>query len=150
MTRRYFDDLSVGDVFESQGKTVSESEILEFALKYDPQPFHMDVEAARESIYGGLIASGFQTLALAFRMLFQEGVFTGTSLGSPGLDELRWVKPVYPGDTIRNRGEVIELKPSRSKPDRGMVRVQYTVLNQDDEPVMTLSALHILSRRPQS
>ncbi len=150
MTRRYFDDLSVGDVFESQGKTVSESEILEFALKYDPQPFHMDVEAARESIYGGLIASGFQTLALAFRMLFQEGVFTGTSLGSPGMDELRWVKPVYPGDTIRNRGEVIELKPSRSKPDRGMVRVRYTVLNQDDEPVMTLSALHILSRRPES
>ena len=144
----YLDDFTEGSIFETEGKTVSEAEILEFAFKYDPQSFHMDVEAAKEGPFGGLIASGIQTMAIGLRLLLQAQVFApGASMGSPGMDELRWLKPVRPGDTLRMRGEVLEVKPSRSKPGRGILRYRMTIFNQHGEDVMSMVGIQIIKRR---
>jgi acyl dehydratase len=147
VTARYFDDFRVGDKFSTGRATITEAMILDFARVYDPQPFHTDAAAAAKSIYGGLIASGFQTLALGFRLIWDTGIIDGSSMGSPGFDELRWLKPVKPGDEIRVEGEVVEQTPSRSKPDRGILRVAYRYLNQRDEVVLSFTAMHLL-RRP--
>jgi acyl dehydratase len=147
MTDRYFDDFAIGERIVTQGVTLTESMIIDFALRYDPQPFHLDVEAARQSNYGGLIASGFQTLALGFRMVIETGVFRAASMGSPGFDELRWLKPVRPGDTLHTEIEVMEKKPSSSKPDRGILRIAYRIKNQKDEAVLTFLSMHLLKRR---
>jgi acyl dehydratase len=146
MTDRYFDDFAIGERIVTQGVTLTESMIIDFALRYDPQPFHLDVEAARQSNYGGLIASGFQTLALGFRMVIESGVFRAASMGSPGFDELRWLKPVRPGDTLRTEIEVMEKTPSSSKPDRGILRIAYRIKNQKDEAVLTFLSMHLLKR----
>ena len=146
----YFDDFEPGRTFESKGVTLSESQILDFALLYDPQPFHLDKEAAAEGPFNGLIASGFQTLALAFRIFYQANVINACSMGSPGLDELRWVRPVRPGDTLKVKATVREKRPSRSKPDRGTLLMDYEVLNQMDEVVMTFTAIHIFRKRPEA
>ena len=144
----YLDDFTEGSIFETEGKTVSEAEILEFAFKYDPQSFHMDVEAAKEGPFGGLVASGIQTMAIGLRLLLQAQVFApGASMGSPGMDELRWLKPVRPGDTLRMRGEVLEVKPSRSKPGRGILRYRMTIFNQHGEDVMSMVGIQIIKRR---
>jgi acyl dehydratase len=143
---RAFDDFEVGERFVSAGVTVTESMILDFALTYDPQPFHIDAEAAKTSVYGGLIASGFQTLALGFRMFYGEGLVRTASLGSPGMDELRWLRPVRPGDTLHTEVEVVEKKPSASKPDRGIVRMRFRVVNQKGEDVMSFAAMQLLAR----
>ena len=148
MKDRFFEDFSVGDTFATPGITFTESMIVDFAIAYDPQPFHLNAEAAKTGPFGGLIASGFQTLALGFRQVLDLGVLRGGSMGSPGMDELRWTRPVRPGDTIRAKGEVVETKPSGSKPDRGTVRIRYAFVNQADETVMTMSCMHILKRRP--
>ena len=148
MTDRYFEDFKAGDTFATGGVTITESMILDFALVYDPQPFHIDVTAAKAGPFGGLIASGFQTLALGFRQVLDLGVLKGGSMGSPGLDELRWTRPVRPGDTLRVKGEVVETRPSSSKADRGTVRIRYAFVTQADETVLTMSCIHILKRRP--
>ena len=145
----YFEDFKVGDCFVSAGITVSESMILEFALRYDPQPFHLNVEAAKESHYGGLIASGFQTMALGFRAFLDLGVFRACGMGSPGFDELRWLKPVRPGDTLHSELEVADKTPSRSKPDRGMLRVKYRIKNQRGEDVTTFTSMHLTRRKAE-
>lgn len=145
---RFFDDFAVGEEFRSRGVTLSEAAILDFALTYDPQRFHLDVEAAKATPYGGLIASGFQTLALAFRMFLQLGDFDHANVGSPGMDELRWLAPVRPGDTLRTYAEIIEKTPSRSKPDRGSMVLSFRVLTQRDEIVMTFRTTVIVLRRP--
>ena len=147
MTDRYFEDFSVGDRFESRGVTLTESMIVDFALRHDPQPFHIDIEAAKSSIYGGLIASGFQTLALGFRMVLETGIFRAASMGSPGFDELRWLRPVRPGDTLHTEFEVLEKKPSTSKPDRGIARIRYRIKNQNGEDVITFTAMQLLRRK---
>ncbi|HEX7968200.1 MAG TPA: MaoC family dehydratase [Stellaceae bacterium] len=146
MSERYFDDFAVGERFTTRGVTLTESMIIAFAMTYDPQPFHIDVEAAQESNYGGLIASGFQTLALGFRMVLETGVFRASSMGSPGFDELRWLKPVRPGDTLHTELEIKEKKPSSSKPDRGILRIAYRIKNQKDEEVLTFLSMHLLKR----
>ena len=148
MTERYLEDFAPGDRFESHGKTMTEAEIIDFAFRYDPQPFHIDTEAARGSPYGGLIASGFHTMVVGFRMIWQTGVFNACGMGSPGFDEIRWLKPVRPGDTLRTAAEVLEVRPSASKPDRGICRLKYTILNQNDETVMTMLAVQFVARRP--
>lgn len=146
----YFDEFAVGQRFRSAGCTLSEGQILDFAFHYDPQPFHMDKEAAKEWSYGGLIASGFQTMLVGFRLFYAEGIISRGSLGSPGLDELRWLRPVRPGDTLHVEAEVVELRPSRSKPDRGMVVIAHTIANQEGEPVMTYRCMHLQRRRPDA
>jgi acyl dehydratase len=146
MTDKYFDDFEVGDRVVTAGITLTESLIIDFAMRYDPQPFHIDAEAAKGSNYGGLIASGFQTFALAFRMVLETGVFRACGMGSPGGDELRWLKPVRPGDTLHTELEVIEKTPSRSKPYRGILKIKYQVKNQRGEDVMTFVSLQLTRR----
>jgi len=143
----YFDDFEPGQTFESMGATLSESQILDFALLYDPQPFHLDREAAAAGPFNGLIASGFHTLSLAFRLFYQEKVINACSMGSPGLDQIRWLRPVRPDDTIKVKATVREKTPSRSKPDRGTLIMDYEVVNQHREAVMTFTAIHIFARR---
>jgi acyl dehydratase len=148
MTTKFLDDLAAGDKFVTGGVTLTESGIIGFALTYDPQPFHLDAAAAAESIYGGLIASGFQVVALAFRLFIQSGLLAGSSMGSPGIDELRWFAPARPGDTLHAEVEVLAVTPSKSKADRGIARLRYTMLNQRREAVSSFIVNHLLLRRP--
>ena len=145
---RYFEDFKPGDRFESASLTISERLILEYARFYDPQVFHTDPEAAKATVYGGLIASGLQTIGIAFKLFFETGVLSACSLGSPGLDEIRWKAPVRPGDMLRVVAEILEARPSSSKPDRGIVRILYTMLNQRGEMVTTLIGNQLCRRRP--
>ena len=145
---RYLDDFNTGERFTTPGVTFTEAEIINFALKYDPQAFHLDASAAADSLYGGLIASGYQTLALAFRMFIQSGMLAACSMGSPGIDELRWLAPVRPGDTLHTEVEVLEVKPSKSKPDRGILRLKYVATNQHGDAVLSFIVNHFLKRRP--
>lgn len=144
----WFEDFTPGRSWETAGATLTEAQILGFAWEWDPQPFHLDRGAAEASPFGGLIASGFQTLLVAFRLFHAERVINPASIGSPGIDELRWMRPVRPGDTLRVRGEVLEARPSRSKPDRGSAVIAYTVTNQHGEIVMGYKATHLLLKRP--
>jgi acyl dehydratase len=144
----YFEDFPPGDVRESPSRAVTRDEIVAFARQYDPQPFHLDDEAATRSIYGGLLASGWHTCALYMRLMWETFLKDTASLGSPGVDEIRWVKPVRPGDTLRVRFTVVEATPSRSKPDRGIVRSLSEVFNQHGEVVMTMRGLGLFGRRP--
>ena len=148
MGSQWFEEFEVGQRFVSQGVTFTESSIIDFATRYDPQRFHIDKEAAAQTHFGGIIASGFQTLALSFRMFFQLGVIRESGIGAPGVEELRWTAPVRPGDTVHTEAEVIELTPSKSKSDRGVVRLRYTARNQRGEMVMTLIVPQIIARRP--
>ena len=144
----YFEDFTPGREFRTDGVTITEAQILDFALAFDPQPFHLDVEAAKQTIFGGLIASGFHTMALTFRLFVQTRALAACSLGSPGADELRWLRPVRPGDTLRAIVRVVEQRPSTSKPDRGIVRLHWTALNQSEEPVLTMTSMQLVQRRP--
>ncbi len=144
----YFEDFPAGDVRESAPRTVTREEMLTFARAYDPQPFHLDEGAAQRSIYGGLIGSGWLTVAVMMRLLWDTLLQDAVSLGSPGADEIRWLKPVRPGDTLRARFTVVEGVPSRSRPDRGVLRTFTEMLNQRDEVVMTVRGLGMFARRP--
>lgn len=144
----WFEDFTPGRKFRTAGATIAEASILDFAFKYDPQPFHLDKTAAVKSIYGGLIASGFQTMIVAFRLWHAENVMNTASAGSPGVDELRWLVPVRPDDTIHVEAEVLESKPSRSRPDRGATQMRYDVFNQKGEKVMSWKCWQLLMKRP--
>ncbi len=141
-----FEDFSAGQSFETEGLTLTDTMIIDFGFRFDPQPFHVDTQAACRSPYGGLIASGFQTLALTFRLFRDTGILTGTSHGEAGADEIRWLRPVRPGDTIRVKVTVAGLLPSR-KAERGTVRLAYATLNQHGEVVMTVVINHLVMRR---
>lgn len=144
---RRLEDYEPGAVHEYGPVRVEAAEIVGFGRKYDPQPFHTDQAAAADSAFGGLIASGMHTLAIAGR-LFVEGFLSGAgSLGSPGFDEVRFVRPVRPGDELRLRLTVLEARRSRSKPDRGLVRTGWEVLNQDGDVVLTLHGLNLVRAR---
>ena len=147
MPKYYFEDLVVGGAYEYEGRAISREEIVAFAREFDPQPFHVDEEAGRKSVYGGLIASGWHTVALCMRMLVDGFVNESASLGSPGADEIRWLKPVRPGDTLHLRAECIETTSSRSRPDRGRGRFRYEVKNQRGEVVMTMIGMGLFRRR---
>ena len=145
---KYLEDFAVGQTMEFPPRTVSEDEIVAFARDYDPQPFHLDKEAARQSLFGGLCASGWHTAGMMMRMLVDNVIGKYASMGSPGVDQLRWVKPVFPGDTLHLRGEILDVKPSRSKPDRGVVTSRYEMKNQKGETVLTMQAKGMYARRP--
>jgi acyl dehydratase len=144
----YFEDFTPGREFRTEGITVTEGQIIDFAMTFDPQPFHLNVEAAKATIYEGLIASGFQTMALTFRLFIQTRALAACSLGSPGVDEVRFLRPVRPGDTLQATVQVLDQRPSTSKPDRGIVRLHWTTLNQRGEPVLTLTSMQLVRRRP--
>lgn len=146
-TGRWFEDFKVGQRFETDGYTFTESSIIDFALQYDPQYFHIDRERAADSIYGGLIASGFHTLSVVFRLLVQAGVFGSGNLGGKGLDELRWQRAVRPGDTLRVTCQVLELLPS-SRPERGNMRMSFDARNQYNETALTGVLMPVIRRRP--
>ena len=147
----YFEDLEVGAETEFGSYQVTRDEVIEFATKYDPQPFHLSDEAAAKTHFGRLAASGWHTTAMTMAVIARYVVGDEQAgLGSPGVDELRWLKPVYPGDTLTVRGKIIEKTPSRSKPEIGSFRTQTTVTNQDDVPVMRFTSIVLMRRRPAS
>ena len=145
---RYFDDFQPGDTTEHGPYVVSREEIIAFAKQFDPQPFHLSDEAGRESIFGGIVASGWHTASICHRLIVEGLLGKAASLGSPGLDELRWLKPVRPGDALSVRTEVISTTPSRSKQDRGAIKFRFEVRNQNGEVVMTEIANALFARRP--
>jgi acyl dehydratase len=144
----FFDDLPVGYRFRTEARRLPLEDIVGFARVWDPQPFHIDPEAAKDSPYGGIIASGFHTILTAFVLTLEADVWNEASMGSPGMDELRWLKPVHPGDTLHAEAEVVASTPSRSRPDRGWTEIQYRVFNQHGDEVAAYRATHILRRRP--
>src|SRR5262245_26973715 len=146
---RYFEDLEVGAEPQFGSYAVTREEVLEFARKYDPQPFHLSDEGAAGTHFGRLCASGWHTAAMTMAVIARSVVEGGQAgLGSPGIDELRWLKPVYPGDTLHVRGKIIDKTPSRSKPDIGSFRTETTVTNQDKVPVMRFTSIVLIRRRP--
>lgn len=144
----YFEDFEVGKAIEVGSRTVSEEEILDFAKKFDPQPFHVDREAAAKSIYGGIIASGWHTCGLMMRLMVDGFLREAASLGSPGIDEIRWVKPVRGGDTLHVTTTALEVRPSSSKPDRGIIVTLWQAKNQHGELVATVKGMGLFQRRP--
>lgn len=148
MAKRYLEDFRQGEVLEYGSCTVARDEIIDFARRFDPQPFHVNEEAARKSIYGGLIASGWHTTAMLMRLMVDGTIGGSASMGSPGVDEIRWLKPVRPGDVLTLRGVVLDVVPSRSKPDRGHIRTAYEAFNQEGDKVVTMISRGIFARRP--
>jgi acyl dehydratase len=146
---RYFEDFAEGQVFELGEETVSEEEMLEFARRYDPQPFHTDPEAARRSMYGGLIASGWHTGSIYMGLLVRGMLHDAASLGSAGIDEMRWLKPVRPGDVLRARMTVVSMKPSSRHPERGTIFNLGELFNQNGERVMFVRSSGMFARRPR-
>lgn len=144
----YFEDFEVGSRRELGSYLVTEEEILAFARQYDPQPFHIDKEAAANSIYGGLISSGWMTCSIMMRLLVLSTTGKSASMGSPGVDEIRWLKPVYAGDTLTVVLNVLDTRPSQSKPDRGIVQTQWEATNQRGELVCTVKGMGMYGRRP--
>jgi acyl dehydratase len=144
---RYFEDFHEGDGIELGSYEVTEQELLAFARMYDPQPFHVDPEAAQRSPFGGLIASGWHTAAM-FMRLWVDGLLNDTaSMGSPGVEQIRWLVPVRPGDVLRGRVTVLETAPSQTRPDRGTLITESEMVNQRDEVVMTMRGRGFVARR---
>ncbi|WP_338873573.1 MaoC family dehydratase [Myxococcus stipitatus] len=146
---RYFEDFQPGDASEAGPYVISREEIIAFAKQFDPQPFHLSDEGGREGIFGGIIASGWHTASICHKLVVEHLLKGSASLGSPGLDELKWLRPVRPGDALTARFEVISTTPSRSKPDRGAIKFRFEVRNQSGEVVMTEIANALFSRRPE-
>lgn len=144
---RYLEDYVEGDIHEFGPITITEGDIIEFGRKFDPQVFHTDPVKAKETVYGGLIASGWHTCSIFMRLFVEYYLAGPASLGSPGVDELRWLKPVRPGDMLRLRVTVDKVKPSKNKPDRGVLFSYCEVVNQKDEIVATMMALNLIRYR---
>lgn len=143
----YFEDFAVGDSRTLGSHTFTESEIIEFATEYDPQRFHVDPKAAAESIYGGLIASGWHTGSVCMRLLVEDLLADVASMGARGVDEFRWHRPVRPGDTLTAHGEVVDMRASESDPRRGYVDYKCTMENQDGDVVLSMIGLLLFERR---
>lgn len=150
VAERWFEDYVVGSTGEFGPVEVDETELVEFGRRYDPQPFHVDAQAAAAGPFGGLITSGWQTCALMMRLLAQDYLSPASSLGSPGIDELRWLRPVRPGDQLLLHTTVEEARLSRSKPDRGLLRTRVELTNQTGETVLSMTALNLVRCRPEA
>ena len=146
---RYFEDIAIGAESDFGSYEVTREEVIDFARKYDPQPFHLSDEEAAKTHFGRLAASGWHTCAMTMAVIARKVVDDEQAgLGSPGVDELRWLQPVYPGDTLHVRGKIIEKTPSRSKPEIGSFRTETIVTNQDEVPVMRFTSIVLIRRRP--
>lgn len=149
MAERYFEEFAVGQTFGSGHVQVDKEQILRFAREFDPQPFHLDEEAARHTIFGGLAASGWHTAALTMKLLAGSDVKPAGGIVGGGSDECRWPRPVRPGDELHLHNEVLEVRDSRSRPEIGLVKIKTTTLNQNNEPVQILVANLLVQRRPK-
>jgi len=144
---RYFEDFKVGEIFEIGTKKVTKAEMITFAEAFDPQPFHISEEKARDSIFGGLIASGWHTCAIFMRLYVDNFLTQTISLGSPGLDHIRWLKPVFPNDSLSGRVTILETKPSSNRPGVGSIKIKSEMLNQSGEVVMQLEGTGLFGKR---
>lgn len=147
---RYFEDYVPGFTLDCGSFTMSEADIIAFAEKYDPQPFHIDPVGAKDGPFGGLIASGWHTASMMMRQLVEHWISPESSLGAAGIDEIRWTKPVRPGDTLHVRATILESRRSASKPDRGIIKTRAELTNQDGDVVMTLVATNFVLLRDPS
>jgi len=144
----YFEDFTPGRIFETDARTVTAADIIRFGKEFAPLPYHTDPEAAKDYMFGGLVAAGFQTCSIAFGLFIEAGVFSACAMGSPGLDRLRWKKIVTPGDTLKARVTVLEASPARDDSGRNMIKLLFETTNQDDEPVLEMHTLHFVRSRP--
>ena len=147
MSERYLEDFAVGQTFGSGQLSIDRERAKAFAAEFDPQPFHLDEEAARHTIFGGLVASGWYTAAVTMRLLVESELKPAGGLVGAGFDEFRWPRPVRPGDKLRIESEVLEVRPSRSRPEQGLIKVRTTTMNQDGEAVQVLVANLVVPRR---
>lgn len=145
----FFEDFEAGQVYETGSHTLEAEEIIEFGKNYAPLPYHTDVEAAKDTSFGTLIAAGYQTAAVTFGLFARTGALSLSGMGSPGVDSLRWKRPVKAGDTLRVLANIIETSPSEKEGGRDAVRIRYDTLNQNDDIVMTLTSLHFVRRSPE-
>ena len=143
----YYEDLEIGQKIKLGSINVSKKEIITFAEKFDPQPFHTNEIKAKESIFGGLCASGWHTCSLFMRILYDGFLINSAALGSPGMDAIRWLKPLRPGETITGIGEVIKKTPSKSRPEIGSLIINYEVFNKNNELIMTLIGISIFKKK---
>jgi acyl dehydratase len=148
MTTRYLEDYAVGQRFRSGRLRVDKERIKRFGAEFDPQPFHLDEDAARRTIFGGLVASGWHTAAVTMRLLVESDLKPAGGIVGAGADEFRWPRPVRPGDELRIESEVLEVRPSKSRPDQGLIKVRTTTLNQNDEAVQIIVANLVVPTRP--
>ena len=148
MTKQYLEDFAAGQVFRSNRLQVDKGQILTFASQFDPQPYHLDEEAARNSVFKGLAASGWHTAAMTMRLLVESEFQPADGILGVGLEELSWPRPVRPGDELRVESQVLEVRPSRLRADRGVIRVRTTTLNQNDQPVQIFTCNLLVPRRP--
>jgi acyl dehydratase len=144
-----FEDFVPGEITTFGAYPVTKEEVIAFASQFDPQPFHLDEEAGRASMLGGLAASGWHTCAIMMRLMFDHFMDGSTSIGAPGIDEVRWIRPVFPGDVLSVRREILEARPSASRPDRGVVRFRFELMNQKGEVVMEQTNPIFFARRSQ-
>jgi acyl dehydratase len=144
----WWEDFIAGETVEMGSHTFTSEEIIAFARQYDPQPFHIDPDAARASFFGGLVASGWHTCAIAMRLMCESYVNRTASMGSPGVDNIRWLNPVRPGDTITYRRTVLELRASKSRPNAGLMKSRWDAVNQRGEVVLTMEGWGMLGRKP--
>ena len=148
MTERYLEDFAVGQTFGSGRLRIDAERIKAFAAEFDPQPFHLDEEAAQHTLFRGLAASGWHTSALTMRLLVESEIRPAGGIVGAGFDELRWPRPVRPGDELRVETEVLEVRPSKSRPEQGVIKIRTTTLNQKDEPVQVSIGNLVVRRRP--
>ena len=148
MTALYLEDFSVGQVFTSGRHRVDKEQIFAFARQFDPQPFHLDEDAARRSPFQGLAASGWHTAAMTMRLMVDGELKPAGGILGVGFDEMSWPRPVRPGDELQVESEIVEVRPSKTRPDRGTIRVRSTTFNQNKEPVMTFTGNLLVPRRP--
>ncbi len=147
MAKRYLEDLVPGERYRTGSHTVDLAQIQAFARQYDPQPFHLDPEAAKHTVFGELVASGWHTMAITMRLIVEGDAQLAWGFAGAGAEGLDWPNPVRPGDTLRAENEVLEIKPSRSRPDRGIARIKTTTYNQRDEPVLVVIAKVLVPKR---
>ena len=148
MTRQYLEDYAVGQVYRSGRLQVEKDELIAFAAQFDPQPYHLDEEAARKSVFGGLAANGWHPAALTMRLVVDGEFRPADGILGVGFDDLSWPRPVRPGDELHVESEILDVRPSKSRPDRGMIRVRTTTFNQDGKPVQIYTGNLIVPRRP--
>jgi len=145
----YFEDFTIGRVFETDRRTISQEEIIAFGRQFAPLPYHTDPEAAKDTMFGELVAAGFHTCSISFGLFIEAGIFASCAMGSPGFDNLRWKKPVRPGDSLQVTATVTEASPARDESGRNLIKLLFITSNQDGEPVLEMHTKHFVKSRSE-